>query len=122
MGMFDSGRNLLTETGWDESIDYRRDGLSVGNVVCKVGQSIMYTQDIGGIVQSGTTMQVHRIDFFIKACDLSVARPEVRDIIEWNGKQYAVCDNDVEQCWRWHDRAQTIYRIHAEEVYCEQTD
>ena len=65
---------------------------------------------------------VHRMDFIVRAQDLKIARPAVRDIIVWDGKRYAVCDTDADKCWRWHDRGQTTYRIHAEEVEREQVD
>lgn len=117
MGLFDSGRALADVTGYDEHIEYMRDGLSVGEVCAKVGQSVLHTQEYGGV-----TMHVHRMDFIVRAQDLTIARPAVRDIIVWHGKQYAVCDTDTDKCWRWHDRGQTTYRIHAEEVEREQAD
>ena len=117
MGLFDAGRKLAYETGYDEHIEYMRDGLSVGEVCAKVGQSVLYTQEYGGV-----TMHVHRMDFIVRAQDLKIARPAVRDIIVWEGKRYAVCDTDADKCWRWHDRKQTTYRIHAEEVEREQVD
>ena len=117
MGLFDTGRMLADATGYDERIEYVRDGLSVGEACAKIGQSVLHTQEYGGV-----TMHVHRMDFILRAQDLRIARPAVRDIIVWNGKQYAVCDTDSENCWRWHDRRQTTYRIHAEEVYSEQAD
>lgn len=117
MGLFDSGRKLADETGYEEHIEYMRDGLSVGKVCAKVGQSVLYTQEYGGV-----TMHVHRMDFIVRAQDLKIARPAVRDIIVWEGKRYAVCDTDADKCWRWHDRKQTTYRIHAEEVEREQVD
>ena len=117
MGLFDSGRKLAAETGYEEYIEYMRDGLSVGEVCAKVGQSVLYTQEYGGV-----TMHVHRMDFIVRAQDLKIARPAVRDIIVWEGKRYAVCDTDADKCWRWHDRKQTTYRIHAEEVEREQVD
>ena len=117
MGLFDSGRKLADETGYDEHIEYMRDGLSVGEVCAKDGQSVLYTQEYGGV-----TMHVHRMDFIVRAQDLKIARPAVRDIIVWEGKRYAVCDTDADKCWRWHDRKQTTYRIHAEEVEREQVD
>ena len=117
MGLFDQGRKLADETGDDEHIEYMRDVLSVGEVCAKVGQSVLYTQEYGGV-----TMHVHRMDFIVRAQDLKIARPAVRDIIVWEGKRYAVCDTDADKCWRWHDRKQTTYRIHAEEVEREQVD
>ena len=117
MGLFDAGRKLADETGYDEHIEYARDGLSVGEVCAKVGQSVLYTQEYGGV-----TMHVHRMDFIVRAQDLKIARPAVRDIIVWEGKRYAVCDTDADKCWRWHDRKQTTYRIHAEEADREQDD
>ena len=117
MGLFDSGRALADVTGYDEHIEYMRDGLSVGVTCAKVGQSVLYTQEYGGV-----TMHVHRMDFIVRSCALRIARPAVRDIIVWEGKRYAVCDTDADKCWRWHDRGQTTYRIHAEEVEREQVD
>ena len=117
MGLFDSGRKLAYETGYEERIEYMRDGLSVGVACAKVGQSVLHTQEYGGV-----TMHVHRMDFIVRAQDLRIARPAVRDIIVWEGKRYAVCDTDADKCWRWHDRKQTTYRIHAEEVEREQVD
>lgn len=117
MGLFDSGRILADMTGYDERIEYMRGGLSVGEACAKIGQSVLHTQEYGGM-----TMDAHRVDFILREKDLKIARPAVRDIIQWNGKQYAVCDTDGENCWRWHDRNQTAYRIHTEEVYSEQAD
>ncbi len=118
MGLFDSGRNLLYYIGWDERIDYRRDGLTVGEAVpCKVGQSTLAEQDNGG-----TTMHVRRLDFILRASDVNIGSPAVRDVIEWQGRRFAVCDTEYERCWRWHDRTQTVYRIHSEEVDHEQVD
>lgn len=118
MGLFDSGRQLLYYIGMDERVDYKRDGLSVGeSVSAKVGQSSVSEQDNGG-----ATMHVHRLDFIIRKADLDIGCPAVRDVIEWNGKRYAVCDTEYERCWRWHDRVQTVYRIHTEEVDYEPTN
>lgn len=117
MGLFDSGRQLLYYIGMDERVDYKRDGLSVGEACAKVGQSTVSEQDNGG-----ATMHVHRLDFIIRKADLDIGCPAVRDVIEWNGKRYAVCDTEYERCWRWHDRIQTVYRIHTEEVDYEPTN
>lgn len=117
MGLFDLGRKLQAETGFDEEIEFLRDGLSCGVCPAKVGQSTLAWQDYGG-----AAMKIHRVDFIFKASDVNIGRPDVRDVIVWNQKRYAVCDTDYEACWRWHDRAQTTYRVHAEEVDSEQAN
>jgi len=118
MGLFDTGRKLQAETGFDDRCQYLRDGISVGDdVPCKVGQSVLLSQNYGGAM-----MHIHRMDIVVRAADLNINRPAVRDVIVVDGKRYAVCDTDMEACWRWHDRSQTTYRIHTEEVDREQAD
>ena len=40
---------LADVTGYGEHIEYMRDGLSVGDACAKVGQSVLHTQENGGV-------------------------------------------------------------------------
>ncbi len=118
MGIFDAGRALAKSAMlYDNVIDsYSRGRTVVASFVpCKVAQT-------RGVAESPywdqMTQHGHRVDFIVDADALGTV-PEVRDIIEWNGRTLAVIEPDGEPCYSYHDRLCTVYRIHAEEAVAE---
>ena len=112
MGLFDQGRALLDATGYDERLDYLRDGLLVvAAVPAKSGQTAFLLEDSGP-----AAARLFRQDFIVRAADLPGIVPEPGDEIDWRGRRFLVGAPASEPCWRWHDRQCLSYRIHAEEV------
>lgn len=112
MGLFDAGRTLQMETGYDDVLDYIRDGLVVSrHVPCKLGQTAFEYQDYEAV-----SMRVFRMDFIVEADSINVNFPEPGDIIECKGRRFAVQSPNGEPCWRWRGPSMTSWRIHAEEV------
>lgn len=112
MGLFDAGRLMQAQTGYDEEMDYLRDGLVVSaGVPCKVGQTTFDFQDY-----ESTSMRVFRMDFLVEADSVNVNCPEPGDVIEYRGRRFAVTAPNGEPCWRWRGPAMSAWRIHAEEI------
>lgn len=104
---------MQATTGYDEVIDYLRDGMVVATAVpCKIGATLFRTEDLTNSVST----RIYRQDFLVEAVSLaSIQRPEPGDEIEWRGRRFMVSSPDGEPCWRWRGASMTAWRIHAEE-------
>lgn len=113
MGLFDAGRRLMAETGYDDVLDYLRDGLAVGrDVPCKAGQSLYRVDDLS----ERMTTRLYRQDFMVEASAIpAIDQPEPGDEILWRGRRFLVSAPEGEPCWRWRGPSMTAWRIHAEE-------
>ena len=113
MGLFDAGRMMQATTGYDEVLDYLRDGVVVApSVPCKAGATIFRTEDLA----SSLSLRVFRQDFLVEAASIPcIERPEPGDEIVWRGRRFLVSAPDGEPCWRWRGASMTSWRIHAEE-------
>lgn len=113
MGLFDAGRRLQATTGYDEVLDYLRDGMVVASgVPCKTGATLFRTEDLTNSVST----RIYRQDFLVETASLdSIEQPEPGDEIEWRGRKFMVCAPDGEPCWRWRGASMTTWRIHSEE-------
>jgi len=114
MGLFDRGRAQLRRDRYYDSIAaYSRNRVVLQSALpCKVARAHASATE----ARFGwETMAVHshRFDFIVDAATLGTV-PEVGDVLEWNGKAFAVVEPVGETCWQYHDRLCTVYRIHAE--------
>lgn len=90
------------------AVTYRRGGTTL---------SISATRGASGRQVDANTgdMSWHDQDWLIPASVLTLGEPERGDRIEVGGEVYRVLPPDESQeCWRWSDHHQTIYRIHTE--------
>lgn len=91
------------------SITYRRGGSSL-TISAARGASQHQMDQLTGIISWFDQ------DWLIPASVLTLGEPLVNDVIVCNGEQYEVLPPTGEECWRWSDNHQTIYRIHTKRI------
>jgi hypothetical protein len=91
------------------TVTYSRSGTPLEISATKGGAQRLVDQ------QNGVTVW-HGDDWLIPASVLTIGPPERGDLIEYGSEIYKVLPPDGEDCWRWSDNHQTIYRIHTERI------
>lgn len=97
------------QSGIATSITYRRGGSSISISATK-GASQHQVDEITGIISWFDQ------DWLIPASVLTIGEPRTGDVIVHSSAEYEVLPPTGEECWRWSDNHQTIYRIHTKRI------
>lgn len=97
------------QSGLATSITYRRGGTSVSISATK-GASQHQVDTLTGVISWFDQ------DWLIPADVLTIGEPLSGDVITYGTEEYEVLPATGEECWRWSDNHQTIYRIHSKRI------
>lgn len=92
------------------SITYRRGGATPLSISATKGASQHQMDELTGIISWFDQ------DWLIPAEVLTLGEPQTRDVIVYGTEEYEVLPPTGEECWRWSDNHQTIYRIHTKRI------
>lgn len=92
------------------SITYRRGGATPLSISATKGASQHQMDELTGIISWFDQ------DWLIPADVLTIGEPRTRDVIVYGTEEYEVLPPTGEECWRWSDNHQTIYRIHTKRI------
>ncbi len=90
-------------------ITYRRGGADLPISVTK-GASQHQVDQITGIISWFDQ------DWLIPASVLTLGEPRANDVIVYGDEEYEVLPATGEDCWRWSDNHNTIYRVHTKRI------
>lgn len=91
-------------------ITYRRGGATPLSISVTKGASQHQVDQMTGIISWFDQ------DWLIPASVLTYGEPEVNDVIVYGSEEYEVLPPTGENCWRWSDNHNTIYRVHTKRI------
>lgn len=91
------------------SITYRRGGSSL-TISATKGASQHQVDEVSGVISWFDQ------DWLIPADVLTLGVPLANDVIVYGSEEYEVLSLTGEECWRWSDNHQNIYRIHTKRI------
>ena len=92
------------------TVTYRRGGSSLSSIAMTRGASGRQVDQLTGILSWFDQ------DWLVPASVLTIGPPVAGDKIEVGTAIYEVLPPDGEDCWRWSDQHETIYRIHSKRI------
>jgi hypothetical protein len=92
------------------TVTYRRGGSLLSSIAMTRGASGRQVDQLTGILSWFDQ------DWLVPATVLTIGPPKIGDRIEVGDSVYEVLPPDGEDCWRWSDQHETIYRIHTKRI------